>query len=167
MRLLDWAQARPYAAAALAGLAFGCLVGFAWPIDIPPAGSTPADQWQRPAELAHARGKESEFSAVRDAPIWGLNAPGLNGAPVDKKTVWRLTGIIADPAPGALVIQDGSAEMSRLRVGAALPDGGIIKEITSSSVVFERTGCVYERLLYGPVLAEENAPCNPGERPAK
>lgn len=167
MRPLDWIQSQPIAAAAVGGLLLGAIAGFAWPIEVPAAERQHVDAWQLPAGLASARGGEKEFGLVRDAPIWGGAGVGLNGQLVDKKTVWRLTGIIADPLPAALVITEGSTDAKRLRVGAALPDSGVIKEISSSSVVFERGGCVYERLLYGPVLPGENAPCDPGARPAK
>ncbi len=167
MRLVEWAQARPLAAAAGLGLLLGAIAGFAWPVTVPPVDRKSVEVWQLPAGLAAARGFEKEFSTIRDAPIWGNTTNGLNGPGADKQTVWRLTGIIADPSPAALVISEGSTDAKRLRIGGALPDSGVIREITSSSVVFERGGCVYERLLYGPVLPEENAPCDPGAQPAK
>ncbi len=167
MRAVEWTQQQPTQAAAVFGLVVGAIVGFTWPIGVPATEQSRGDAWQRPAELANARGDEKEFGQLRDAPIWGDSALGVNGAAIDKKTMWRLTGIIADPSLAALVILEGAAEAKRVYAGGALPDGGVIKEISASSVVFERGGCVYERLLYGAVLPEENAPCNPGAQPAK
>lgn len=164
MRALDWLQAQPLQAAAVLGLLAGIGLGLAWPVTVPDPEKQRTGVWLAPARLAHARPLESEFSAVRNAPIWGDSAMGASGV---KRAAWRLAGIIADPLPAALVLSDGSTDSHRVRVGGSLPDGGVIKQIMASSVSYVREGCTYERLLYGPVDPAENQACDPNAQAVK
>ena len=163
MRLADWIHAQPVGASALLGLVAGIGLGLLWPVNIPPAHRQHAEAWTDPPGLATARPIESEFSSVRDAPIWGDAA----ATPGTKRSTWRLTGIIADPLPAALVLSDGSTEVKRVRAGGALPDGGVVKQITASGVSYVREGCTYERLLYGLGESAETQACAPGAQVVK
>lgn len=157
MRPVEWVQAQPLMAAGVVGLLVGVVLGLAWPVTVPMLEKGRTDAWVAPPGLEAARPRESEFIAVRDAPIWGDaagEAPGIKRAP------WRLTGIIADPLPAVVVLSEGSMQAKRIRVGETLPDGGVVKQIMTSSLSFVREGCTYERLLYGPVEPAENQPCN-------
>ena len=155
MRVVEWVQSQPLAAAAVAGVLVGALAGLAWPITVPPAPRVRPDLWSPPG-MAAAQPRESEFSKVRDAPIWG-DSPADAGGP--KRANWRLTGIISHPVPAVLVLEDGSTELKRLTVGQSLPDGGSIRQILPSSVRYALEGCTHERLLYGPAEPAAAEPC--------
>ena len=157
MRPVEWVQAQPLVAAGVLGLLVGLVLGLVWPVSVPKPEKGRAEAWLAPQGLEGARPRDSEFTAVRDAPIWGDAASGALGV---KRAVWSLTGIIFDPLPAVLVLAQGTTDVKRIRAGETLPDGGVVKQIMSSSLSFVREGCTYERLLYGPVEPAENEPCD-------
>ena len=163
MRPAEWLRARPLQGAAALGVAVGVVVGLAWPITVPATRQTHAEAWLSPAGLDATRPGESEFSTVRDAPIWG-ELTEVGGV---QRAAWQLAGIIADPVPAALVLAQGATQAKRVRVGESLPDGGVVRQIMNSGVAYEREGCVYQRLLYGPGEAAENPSCAPGAQAVK
>lgn len=163
MRPVEWLQGEPLAAAGLAGLLLGVVIGLLWPVQVPAAHRQRVEAWTAPVGLSTARPMEREFTAVRDAPIWGESA-AVAGT---KRSMWRLTGIIADPLPAALVLSDGSTEVRRVLAGGALPDGGVVKQITASGVSYVREGCTYERLLYGLGESADTKACAPGAQVVK
>ena len=163
MRPVEWLQAEPLAAAGMLGLLLGVVLGLLWPIEVPPAHRQRAEAWTAPAGLNTARPLEREFTTVRGAQIWGDDA-AVAGT---KRSMWRLTGIIADPLPAALVLSDGSTDVKRVRAGGALPDGGVVKQITASGVSYVREGCTYERLLYGLGESAETKACASGAQVVK
>lgn len=159
----EWLRAKPLRAAAVLGLLAGVALGLSWPVTVPTSKQARAETWLSPPGLEDARPLESEFSAVRDAPIWGELADS-GGV---KHAAWQLAGIIADPEPAALVLAEGSTEAKRVRVGESLPDGAVVRQIMNSSVGYDREGCAYQRLLYGPGEAADNSSCDPGAKPVK
>lgn len=148
MQVLDWLRARPLAAAALAGLAVGIVLGLAQPIQATAPDPAELAEWTDYGRVDLVRVDDATFAAAREAALFGrdLNAPGESGEP--GRASWRLVGIIADPAAIALVVAEGDPTPVEARVGEALPDGGRILDITSRAVRFERAGCEFERALY-------------------
>ncbi|MEO5962324.1 MAG: hypothetical protein ABIO75_08750 [Thermomonas sp.] len=128
-------------------------------MNVPPPGSQHVQDWTSPPGLDDLRPTEKEFSTVRDAPVWG----GLAGsAPGVKRTVWRLAGIISDPFPAALVFSDKPTDVKRVLIGETLPDGGVIKQIATSGLVYSLEGCNYGRDLYAPAESAAKGSCDPG-----
>ncbi|MGI8559868.1 MAG: hypothetical protein ACR2J7_00195 [Luteimonas sp.] len=158
MRPVEWVQAHPLFASALLGLLTGVALGLAWRIDVPAPDPQRDQSWAPPLGLDGMALNEAEFTMVSDAQIWGDTAAGPEGV---KTAVWHLAGIIADPFPAALVMSAGVAEAKRIRVGAALPDGGVVKQILDSSLLYVRDGCEYELLLYAAAEIRENETCDP------
>lgn len=148
MQALDWLRGRPVAAASLAGLVLGIVIGLALPIRASAPDPAELAEWTDYGSADLARVDEATFAAARAGALLGrdLNAAGAPGAP--GAASWRLVGIIVDPAPIALVLSEGGAAPVEARAGEALPDGGRILEITARAVRFERAGCEYERALY-------------------
>ncbi len=158
MLLAELIQRRPLVVWSLAGLVVGAIVGLAWPVNVPPPDAQRMQQWAPPGALDKLRPSEKEFSTVRDAPAWGGGSAGVPGV---KLTVWRLAGIISDPFPAALVFSGNATDAQRIRVGGSLPDGGVIKQIASSGVVYALEGCNYGRDLYAPAESAVQGSCDP------
>ena len=158
MRPVEMIHAHPLLVSALAGLLVGAMLGLLWPVIVPPPDTQRVQGWVPPRGLDDLRPSEKEFATARDAPVWGgaaATAPGI------KRTVWRLAGIIADPFPAALVLSGTPTDAQRIRVGGALPDGGVIKQIAASGVTYAREGCIYERNLYAPAESAAAGSCDP------
>lgn len=143
----------------LSGLVAGATLGLVWPVKVPPPGSQRVPEWAPPRGLDDLRPSEKEFASARDAPAWGGAA---GSAPGVKLTVWRLAGIISDPFLAALVISGTSTDAQRIRIGGSLPDGGVIKQIAASGVVYALEGCRYGRDLYAPAVSVVQGSCDPG-----
>lgn len=160
MRLADWARAHPFETAGILGLALGAGLGLLWPVKVPPASQREAESWAPPAGLEAMRPKESEFTTVRDAPIWGsAGAPGAKSGDAARAT-WRLTGIIEAPWPAVLVQVAGEARVTPVRVGEQLPDGAQVKRILEGGVRYTREGCTYDRMLYAAVEVPDGTCAN-------
>lgn len=159
MRLADWARAHSFQTAGILGLVLGSILGLVWPVKVPPASQREAESWAPPEGLEAMRPKESEFTSVRDAPIWGsAGAPGNSGDPA--RATWRLTGIIEAPWPAVLVQVAGEAKVAPVRVGEQLPDGAEVKRILDGGVRYTREGCTYDRMLYAAVEVPDEACAN-------
>ena len=156
MPIADWIQSRPLRTAGLLGLLVGTALGLAWPVSVPAPGKQRGETWAAPSGLDQVRPREIEFSTVRDAPIWG---GAMVGTEAVKRAVWLLAGIIDDPLPAAIIISAGSKESKRVRVGGTLPDGGVVKKISTSGLTYTVDGCTFERLLYGPAEPVGNGSC--------
>lgn len=157
MRALDWLRARPLAAAALAGLALGIVLGLAMPIRASAPDPAELSAWTDYASADLVRVDEATFAAAREAGLFGRDLNAAGGTTGSGAASWRLVGIIVDPAPIALVLAEGGTAPVEARAGEALPDGGRILEITPRAVRFERAGCEFERALYsaGDVAVED------------
>ncbi|MGV8942519.1 MAG: hypothetical protein ACOH1S_00280 [Thermomonas sp.] len=158
MRLAELIQRDPLLIWGLAGLVTGAALGLGWPVSVPPSGSQHVQQWTPPPTLADLRATEKEFSTARDAPVWGGAAGSAAGV---KPTVWRLAGIITHPFPAALVFSGEPTDVVQIRIGESLPDGGVIKEIAASGVVYALEGCNYGRDLYAPTESAIKGSCDP------
>ncbi len=159
MRVAEIIQTHPLLTWALAGLVAGAMLGLVWPVNVPPPDSRRVQVWSPPPGLTDLRPSEKEFASARDAPVWGGAAGSAAGV---KLTVWRLAGIITDPFPAALVFSDTSKDAQRIRIGGSLPDGGVIKQIATSGVVYALEGCTYGRDLYAPAESAVQGSCEPG-----
>ena len=159
MQFAELLQRRPLLVWGLAGLVVGTALGLAWPVNVPSLGEQHAQEWAPPAGLNDLRSSEKDFSAARDSAVWGTAAGNAAGV---KRTVWRLAGIISDPFPAALVFAGTATDAQRIRIGGSLPDGGVIKQIAASGVVYALDGCTYGRDLYAPVESAVQGSCDPG-----
>ena len=171
MRPSEFARQKPVLAAALGGVVLGAVLGLARPAPEAPADAVVETAWVPYGRLDPARFSEREFNTLRGARIWG-------GAASNRaETVsWTLTGIIAAPAPAALVSVPGKKTVQQVGQGGELPDGGKIVEITSRSIRYTKAGCSYERALYSaPDPAGQSGECQqdagddaapPANRPA-
>lgn len=151
-------QRRPLATAVAVGVALGALLGWAVPVRTPTLPQTGAAHWQLPDPAVASRTDETRFAQVRAAKIWGVAGSAAAG---DKLPAWRLTGIITRPVPLALVLADKSTALLRVGVGDGLPDGGSVREIHPQRIVFSRSGCSYQRILYVAPDPAEAAGCKP------
>lgn len=161
MRAVDWMRDKPIRAAACAGLLAGIGAGLLWPVTVPRADAQAEPSWNMPRGVAALRPTEKEFAAVRDSAAWGATGPG---AEASKRPSWRLAGIIAEPAPAALILVQGEQEPRRLGVGQQLPDGSAVKEIGDDAIRFDRDGCLYELALY--TIVETAVPGCPAAGPS-
>ncbi|MDI1254201.1 hypothetical protein [Thermomonas sp.] len=159
MRAAEIIQRHPLLTWALSGLVAGATLGLVWPVIVPAPGSQRLQQWKPPQGLDDLRPSEKEFATARDAPVWGGAAGSEPGV---KRTVWRLAGIISDPFLAALVFSGTSTDAQRIRIGGSLPDGGVIKQIAASGVVYALDGCSYGRDLYAPAESAVQGSCDPG-----
>lgn len=153
MALVESLRTRPLLAFALLGALAGSSFGLLHPI-APAAAERSGTEltWQLPPLSVVARFDEKQFAAVQQRNIWGNDAiSSAGGTGADGKSVlpWRLTGIILEPVPMALVLADGSVTVSRVGVGETLPDGGVLRAVTATHIAYQNQGCDVERRLYG------------------
>jgi len=87
------------------------------------------------------------------------SATGGNGADGKPKPQWRLTGIILQPVPMALVLADGSTAVARVAVGEALPDGDRLLAVAATGITYQHDGCTQELGLYRDPTAQPEADC--------
>ncbi|MEG3191875.1 hypothetical protein [Lysobacter sp. D1-1-M9] len=161
MRFADYLQQRPLPVIVAAGVVLGLAVGVAWPLPEPSA--TAADQagWHLPDPAVIRRYDEAQFTAVRDATVWGAAETPEESDGASRRPEWRLTGIIANPEFAALVATAGDRKVAHVGVGGTLPDGGEVVRITQVGITFTRDGCTHERILHQPIDPAEHAPCVP------
>jgi hypothetical protein len=159
---LEFWRERPLAAALLLGALIGAAVGAMLPI------SSQSEQraestldWSLPDAQVTTRFDENRFAQVRGLRIWGAKAGaatlGADGKPLMPN--WRLTGIILEPQPIALVLADGATAVTRVAIGAALPDQGRLLAVDATGIVYERDGCRRRRVLYGGADANREGEC--------
>lgn len=164
MQLIEFFQRRRLLAGIALGALLGALLGLLRPIG-GDAGDAPAAsiEWTLEDPAAFARFDEQAFQTLRRAPIWGSDAAGTarnrRGAPQTRS--WRLTGIIAEPAPTALIVVDGETDIKRLQIGDSLPDGSTVVAISERGLGFEHDGCRKLRALYAPPDADSGGDCDP------
>lgn len=153
MALVESLRTRPLLVFALLGAVAGSSLGLLRPIAPAASERSSAElEWQLPPISVVPRFDEKQFAAVQKRNIWGNDATtSSGGSGPDGKPVlpWRLTGIILEPVPMALVLADGSTTVSRVAVGEALPDGGVLRAVTPTQITYDSEGCDVERRLYG------------------
>ena len=147
-----------------AGLLVGVLAG--WFQSLPPNASGENDS-DAPWALPDATTLERS-SAMLDAGARALRWVGGNqggdtqGGPASE---WTLLGIL--PRENAVLVRAGSGDaISRVEVGATLPDGARLASVARDSAMIERDGCRVGRPLY-PRPTGDTAPsaCNDGAPP--
>lgn len=152
-RLIDRARTRPLASAALLGLGLGLVAGLALP---PPSaqGWTPGDTaWVLPSRDALARVAPNAFETLRTAaPFRSQSGSERRGA----APAWKLAGIMADPAPVAMVTGD-QGKIVQVPLNGALPDGALLTSVEIVSIRYTRDGCEFTRKLYD--ATEHRGPC--------
>ena len=147
MRLALW-----LAAAGAAGL----VVGVAWPPPPIPASQQAAAGWALPTPAELERHSKDGFQQAKRGTRWvgEENDAGSQAGPVP----WRLAGILALPAPTALVLREGKpTKAEQVQIGGALPDGYRLREIGRNQVVAELEGCriVYELYRQSSAKADD------------
>ncbi|SJZ90027.1 hypothetical protein [Novilysobacter spongiicola] len=159
MRVPDWLVVRrPWLAGLVGGAVLGLAFGLLRPVPRATAEDIAGPAWQLPDPDVLVRADESGFSKLRNARFWGGNG-SMNGGPGSKRVEWRLTGIIADPVPTALVLATGDPKTVSLHVGDSLPGGGEIVGISADAVEYQRDGCLQSRILYAPAQPVGGDPC--------
>lgn len=157
-RLSDVLRTRPLAAAALLGAGVGLVVGLALP---PPSahGWTPGDStWALPPSEELDRVAPGAFEKLRAAaqfrPQSGSDRRGA--APS-----WKLAGIMADPAPIAMVTGE-QGKILQVPLDSPLPDGAVLTSVEIVSIRYTRDGCEFTRKLYD--ATEHRGACVNAER---
>lgn len=158
MRVPDWMVRRPWLAALAGGVLLGLAIGTLGPVPRATPDDIAGPAWELPGAETLVRSDEAVFSQLRRARFWG-GGGSMNGAAEGKRVEWRLTGIIADPVPTALVVAAGDPKTVSLHVGDSLPGGGEIVGITADAVEFQRDGCLQSRILYAPAKPAGGDPC--------
>lgn len=162
MSPLEFWRERPLAAALLLGALIGAAVGTIRPIAAPSEQRAESTlDWALPDAQVTTRFDENRFAQVRGLRIWGASA-GVAAVGADGKPLvpnWRLTGIILEPQPIALVLADGATAVMRVAIGAALPDQGRLLAVDATGIVYERDGCRRRRVLYGGAEANREGEC--------
>lgn len=162
MALIEFVRARPMIAFALLGVSLGSGLGLSR--SIAPAVSERAANdlaWQLPPISVVKRFDDKQFAAVRKSRLWG-DMVTASGRAADGKPVlqWRLTGIILEPVPMALVLADGSLSVQRVGVGEDLPDGAELRAVTATGIDYMHDGCPMARQLYGDPMHKPEADCS-------
>lgn len=163
MNLVDALRARPVLAMAALGVMVGSVVGLLHPI-APGAAARAGSElaWQLPPLSGVSRFDEKQFAAVSSRRIWGsmaTAAAGKVGADGKPALPWRLTGIILQPLPVALVLAEGSLAVGRVAVGEALPDGDTLLAVTATGITYQHEGCQRELRLYGDPTQSSKPDC--------
>ena len=162
MRLLDALGRRPFAAAAVAGVALGALVGLFLPIRAAQPPKSQDDGWNLPPAKTLQRHDPAAHNALRAAPFWGAteSEPGAQTA------AWSLGGIVTRPVLRAAVIVTGKSGLVWVRLGEALPDGSTLVAANRDTVWYEKDGCRRARTLYRKPSAESGACIGAPGKPA-
>lgn len=164
MSPVEFLRGRPLVAALLLGALIGSAVGALRSIAPPAVQQANGElDWVLPAEGVVSRFDETQFSRVAGLHIWGADTDdariGADGKPAVPN--WRLTGIILEPEPMALVLADGATAVTRVAVGAGMPGAGRLLEVSATGIVYERDGCRRQRLLYSGDAANRVDACMP------
>lgn len=156
MASLDLIRRHLFAAAAVAGLVLGGVVGLFVPIRAASPPKAGSESWTQPTIADTKRFHEDAYQGLRTARFWKTVAgPGDRRAP---KVEWTLSAIITRPQAMAAINQPGAKQPSSLvPVGDELPDGSTLVRLTRDAVWFEKDGCLRERRLFRAVTAENNA----------
>lgn len=171
MSPVEFLRTRPLVAALALGALFGSAMGVLRSIAPPPAHETGGElDWALPPAGVVNRFDETRFSRVRDLRIWGAAGAttdariGADGKPLVPN--WRLTGIILEPEPLALVLADGASTVTRIAVGGSLPDDGRVLAVSAAGIEYERDGCRRQRMLYSGDAGARVDACMPGADPS-
>lgn len=142
-------------AALLAGLA----VGAAWPPP-PLSRTTPTTAiWSPPAAASLVR-----FAAANaDRALKDLHWEGDSTGGDPQNAQWRLAGILAEPAPVALVEVVATHQVSRVPIGATLPDGRRLDAIERDRIKVSSGKCVQTYRLYHAEPTSASGDCLPQE----
>ncbi|PKM17013.1 MAG: hypothetical protein CVV12_00070 [Gammaproteobacteria bacterium HGW-Gammaproteobacteria-2] len=154
MSLVDSLRRRPLLVMAALGVGLGTVLGLLHPIAPDSAERAGSDlPWSLPPVSVVPRFNDKQFAAVNSRRIWGTTdagpAEGRVGADGKPALPWRLTGIILEPVPIALVLAEGSLSVGRVAVGELLPDGDLLLSVAATGIAYQHEGCTLERRLYG------------------
>jgi hypothetical protein len=156
MRVLELIRKRPVAAASLAGGILGTAIGLFLPIRAPQPPGPDKATWALPNANALKRFSNEQYQTVRNAPFWGdLAMPGQRGATAASS--WTLVGIVTRPEIRIAITTSGKPQVSWVRIGAPLPDGGTFVAADRDTVWFEKDGCRTMRKLYQKASAQSGA----------
>lgn len=144
MRLPEFIWRRPLLVAATAGCLLGIVLGVLWPLPLPAAAGAAQGPMQVPARAAMQRYSEGDFALVRDGRLWTGSAVAQGGSAT--VVSWRLLGVVTGPMRAALV-EAGGKQVS-IAAGQPLPDGTILRSVSSQAIGFERNSCLFQRSLY-------------------
>lgn len=164
MNPIELLRRRPLIVIAALGASLGAVLGLLRPIT-PDSAERAGNElaWQLPPIGVVSRFDERQFMAVNGRRIWGATASGAAGAQVgaDGKSAlpWRLTGIILEPVPIALVLAEGSLSVSRVGIGETLPGGGTLLSVAATAIAYRHDGCERERHLYGDPAQQPEPAC--------
>lgn len=190
-QLPDWANRHPLglglAGCALLGLAFGW---FGNPLPRADNLNSAAAHWKLPSQNQLSRYDERTFQAVRTSNAWpaseNLAARRFVRGRLQQPS-WSLVGVVLTPTPVALILDRSEAgtagsnsppgrpgprnegTVSRLAVGASLPDGSRLEKITHDSIVVSSQGCTTRVDLFhgNPRESAESPICTGGTDAAK
>lgn len=147
-----------------ASLLVGVLAGW---FQSPPSNASGANNGDAPWALPDATTLERS-SATLDAGARSLRWVGGNqGGDTQggQASEWTLLGIL--PRENAVLVRAGTGDaISRVEVGATLPDGTRLTSVARDSAMIERDGCPVGRSLY-PRPTGDTAPsaCNDAAPP--
>lgn len=161
MAMLERLRNRPRLLSALLGGLLGATLGLLRPLAPTVSMRAPAEvDWRLPPMSVISRFDDKQFAVVQQKRLFGTVAPaGRAGRGGAQGRHWRLTGIILEPAPVALVLAEGDSQVSRVAIGEALPDGSILTAVDAGGVEFQREGCQWQQRLYAAEDAVDTSRC--------
>ena len=146
MQLPDWAIRHPLGlslgACVLLGVAGGWL---STPLPDSTGTRNAANAWQLPNQRQLSRFDERTFMALQLSHAWASSqeasarGPGPRGS--TQRPLWSLLGVVLSPEPVALILDTHKAQVSRVSVGATLPDGAKLVTISHDSISVSAEGC--------------------------
>lgn len=157
MRGLELLRRHQVAAACVAGLLLGAVVGLFLPIRAPDPPRADEAAWLLPSAASLKRFSNEQYQSVRNARFWGaLQVPGQ--ASQARPASWTMTAIATRPHVQVAVGVPGKPQQSAwVRIGGKLPDGSTLLAANRDTVWYEKDGCKRARTLYQKPTAESEA----------
>jgi len=165
MALPELVRRRGLAAAALAGVLVGAVIGLFLPIRAAAPPKPDDTPWSLPNAQETRRFRFDQFQSVQSARYWGdLRQAGSRAAPA---TQWTLAAIVTQPRLWVAVNESGKAQKSVwVGIGETMPDGATLVAANRDSIWFEKDGCRRLRKLYQKPTAESDACIGAPGKPA-
>ncbi len=170
MRGLELVRRHSVAAASVAGLLLGAVIGLFLPIRAPAPPRADEAAWSLPNANALKRFSNEQYQSVRSAPFWGaLQIPGQASAA--RLVSWTMSAIATRPHVQVAVGVPGKPQQAAwVRIGGKLPDGSTLLAANRDTVWYEKDGCKRARTLYQKPTAESEAcigaPAEPAAAPS-
>lgn len=153
---------RHYGMLFAAVLTAGVIVGAAWPPPPLPKIKQNAAPWSLPEASDLLRHVPQDLAAVISNLHWKGSSP--NG----EQSAWRLAGIVTKDGPVILVMTSNKPdELTRVAIGAALPDGSLLQSIQGDKAITKRDNCLTTYQLYQAEAVNKSSGCDGPDAPVQ